>query len=412
MALLAAGSANAEVQPIVRVDLAPSAVSVGESARLRVTVLVPTWFAKPPVYPDFELAGAITRLPADSSYPTSERVGSETWSGIVRNYRVYPLLGATYRLSGESIRVAYANPGAAPVTVDVPVPEIVFRGTVPAGAEDLDPYLAGRSLMLTLEAEGDVGALAAGDAIVVRYAAELDGLPAMFLPPLAATLEHAGVSVYPAEPDVEDGEPARRVEKLTLVFETGGTFEVPGIEIDYWNTATQAIETASAAGFTLDVAGPLPAPDETEPADGAGMSRIAAVTAGLLLFSLAAWHAGPRLLRRRREALLRRRQSESSAFDELIATLPAGEPRSIHAALVRWLQRLEPNGDARQFAGQFGDKELVRAIESLLAAGYARTPVNVERAALRRGLREARRRCLQESRAAAQPAPLPAALNP
>jgi len=45
--------------PIVRVDLDPDTVAVGQSARMRVTVLVPTWFPQPPVYPDFELANAI-----------------------------------------------------------------------------------------------------------------------------------------------------------------------------------------------------------------------------------------------------------------------------------------------------------------------------------------------------------------
>ena len=65
------GQVGAQQSPIVRVSVTPETVSVGESAELRVTVLVPTWFPRPPVYPAFELANAITRLPADSSYPVS-----------------------------------------------------------------------------------------------------------------------------------------------------------------------------------------------------------------------------------------------------------------------------------------------------------------------------------------------------
>ena len=73
--------------PVVRVSVAPEVVRVGEAAELTITVLVPTWFPKPPVYPSFELPNAMTQLPADSSYPTSERVGpplicSQTFSRL------------------------------------------------------------------------------------------------------------------------------------------------------------------------------------------------------------------------------------------------------------------------------------------------------------------------------------------
>ena len=182
-------TARAGDVPIVRVAVEPTVTPVGEPLDLTVTVLVPTWFPGPPVYPSFELANAVTRLPPDSSYPTSERVGGETWSGIVRTYRVYPLLGATYRLSGQTMRVTYADPDTRqPVTQDVAVPEIEFRGEVPAGAASLDPYLAGRELTLTREVEGELDSVEVGDAIALHTVLELDGLPSIFLPPLVGQL--------------------------------------------------------------------------------------------------------------------------------------------------------------------------------------------------------------------------------
>jgi hypothetical protein len=61
----------AQVQPVVEVTVKPETVRVGEALELQVTVLVPTWFAQPPHYPDFELANTVTQRPPDSSYPTS-----------------------------------------------------------------------------------------------------------------------------------------------------------------------------------------------------------------------------------------------------------------------------------------------------------------------------------------------------
>ena len=102
--------ASAQEPPIVRMELEPKVVSVGEPVELRITVLAPTWFPRPPVYPSFELANAMTRVPPDSSYPISERVGAETWSGITRSYELYPLIAATYRLAAKTITVTWADP--------------------------------------------------------------------------------------------------------------------------------------------------------------------------------------------------------------------------------------------------------------------------------------------------------------
>jgi len=63
-----------ENQTIVEVSVTPKQVMVGESVRLEVIILVPTWFAGTPVFPPFELTNSITRLPPDSSYPTSRTI--------------------------------------------------------------------------------------------------------------------------------------------------------------------------------------------------------------------------------------------------------------------------------------------------------------------------------------------------
>lgn len=410
VALLLAGAAAAQVEPVVRVELDPAEVTVGESARLRVTVLVPTWFARPPVYPSFELANAITRLPPDSSFPTSERIGGQTWSGIVRDYRIYPLLGATYRLDGGSIEVAYANPGAQPVMLQVPVPGITLRATVPRGAEDLSPYVAGRRLDLSVTVEGDLDALEAGDAIVLRYVAELQGLPAMFLPPLAPALKLDGVAVYADEPAVQDGDVARREEKITLVFEAGGEFSIPGIELDYWNLASQSVEAAAAPGLEIAVAGP-PAATATSTTGQTGVGRRAVILlAALLAVAYLGWRLAPLVARYLRSAAERRRASEPFAFGELDRALCSANARAGYSALLPWLERIAPGMAARDFAASYGDEGLRGAIDSLAAANFSASPGTFDPAPLRRGLRAARRRCLTASRKTG-PAGLPG-LNP
>ena len=395
---LATSAALAQGQPIVRATVSPETVNVGESAELTVTVLVPTWFTRPSTYPSFELANAITRLPADSSYNIRERIGNESWSGIVRTYEIYPLLGATYRLSGLSIEVTYANPGGDPLTTAVRIPEVAIRGQVPEGAESLEPYIAGRSLSLRLDVEGELDSLEAGDAVVLEYVAELDGLPAIFIPPLAPELQLVGASIYADVPDVEDGPPARRSEKLTLVFDAGGAFSIPGRELDYWNTQSKSIETAVADGLVISVAGPPVPPPAGEIPGAPSWLRLVAFVAGSIALLIVAWRGAPALARRYRNAAERRRQTEDYAFRQLTNALESNDSPVAYRALLRWLERLEPGMDARTFAKGYGDEPLSAAFTALSAAVYHDAGTVGDLRPIRRKLAAARRRYLAGDR--------------
>ena len=320
----------------------------------------------------------------------------------MRTYEVYPLIGATYRLSGLSMTVTYTDPGQyRPVTVEVAVPEVEFRARVPAGAETLDPYLAGRRLTLEREIEGEIEPLAAGDALVVRYTVELDGMPAIFLPALMDPTATAvpGLSVYAGEPVVEDGTPARRAEQLTLVFEAGGEFTVPGAEIRWWNTRTSAVEVASVPAMTVSVAGPpVPSPEEEVPAAKPRWPAILAWVAliAAILWALRRW--GPQLQARWDAYQYRRRRSEGYAFGKLRKALRSGDPATVDQALLTWLERIEPGMGAREFAQRYGDAKLRSQIDEISHSLYSRTVGAVHLRRLEAPLIAARRRCAKAAR--------------
>jgi hypothetical protein len=397
-------NAVADDTPIVEIEITPSQVTIGESIRMRVTVLGPTWFLQPPRYPLFEVTNAVVRLPPDSSRPTRKRVGSVTWTGIVRNYEVIPLIAGSYRLDDLIMQVTYASPeDTSPITVNIDVPKIEFAAVVPQGAEGLNPYIAGRQLNFSRELDGDVSTLEFGDALIVRYTAQLEGLPSMFIPDLSPAMDVPGVSAYADQPRFSDDDLATRSEKLTFVFEAGGDFEIPRVSLDWWNLETSAIETAAVPAMTVTVLGPALAMAQAADAV-AEPNRLRMVTlvflaaiAFLIFRRLAA--ALSVVIKERKQ---RRLKSEVHAFEQLNDAIRSGEAHSTYERLLAWLDRLDESADAKSFAYRFGDADLQDQIALLRSALYSDTDSNFDVQKLAKPLDKARSRFLTAARQQAQ----------
>ena len=102
--------ALAQTGPQVTVTPPEGDIIVGQPVTLRITVLVPTWMPKPPVYPSIEVPDLLVRLPERATTPTSQKVEGETWSGTTRGYRLYPLARGTYEIPGQDMIVTWADP--------------------------------------------------------------------------------------------------------------------------------------------------------------------------------------------------------------------------------------------------------------------------------------------------------------
>jgi hypothetical protein len=397
MLVIVATASQAQVTPELRISVKPEVVAVGEPVTIEITVLVPTWFPRPPIYPSFELSNAITRQPPDSSYPTNQRINGETWAGIVREYQVFPMLGATYQLTDQSMTVTYADPQTRkPLKFQVDVPAISFRAMVPAGAEQLDPYLAGRSLELEQQIEGDPDSLQAGDALVVQYTARLDGMPAMFLPPLLELPEIPGLSVYADQPVIDDGPVARRTERLTLVFAAGGQFSLPALELDWWNSVTEQVETATTPALAVSVLGPALSEVQDSLPSGSLTAQTFVLTALALLLGLALYRLAPAARKQWAAMQHRHRASERFAYTQLKSALRSGDAKQSHTALIRWLAKIEPGMGIREFAKLTGDTKLQASIEQLGGSLYSSETIAVDLKIMEQSLQMARRTHLSE----------------
>jgi hypothetical protein len=251
--------AQSPAAPQVSVALDPEGpVTVGTTVEVSVTLLVPTFMPEPPVWPELQIADAITRLPERATRPVTERIGQESWSGVTRSWEIIPQRAADYDLSGAEISATYADPTTnAPTEATVPLPTIAFSATVPPGAEGMDPFLPASRVTVTATVDGLPAAPKPGDAFTLTLVTAADGPPAMLLPPLAERLpSFPGLRAYPRQPVLADGPTATRTEAVAYVIEAPGRFAFPALALDWWNTAANTRATAATDAIAIDVPAP------------------------------------------------------------------------------------------------------------------------------------------------------------
>ncbi len=363
-------AAQESLRPVLRTELEKVSAIPGQPIILRITLLAPTWLPKPPVFPSFETPNVIVRLPPRASSPTSERIGGETWSGVTRAYRLYPMTVGRFRIPPRTVTVTFADPDTrAPVTVELRTDEVVFSGAAPEGAEGLDPFIAAEALTLEQSIEGEPGNLEPGGAITRTVTARVQGTSPIFLPPLIPPLAAEGVSAYPKEPVVTETE-ARgtisgdRVESVTYVAEAGGRHTAPPIRLRWFNLRQKRVETAMADGFEIAVRGPPPAPPSsfdwraTAPwaALGTLLVALAVVAVVRLRPGISRWRRG------RREAYL---ASEAFAFSQAMAALRTRDFGEAMRTVELWSSRLPPGASVQH-------ARLSDALARLGAAFYGR----------------------------------------
>ncbi len=287
--LLAVVPANAQPAPQVSVTRDPDGpVTVGTPVRVTATILVPTWMPEPPVWPDLEIADAITRLPERATRPVTSRIGRDSWSGLARTWEITPQRPADYDIGPAPVTVTWADPDtSAPTETALALPPVTFSATVPPGAEGIDPFLAATRLSVTATLDGLPDAPKPGDAFTLTLATTASGPSAMLLPPLAERLPSLdGLRAYPREPVLADGDPATRTETVAYVIEAPGRFVLPPVTLDWWNTATSTRETATTDPVTIDVATP-PGWRSGDASAPVGRRTLVAAAAALVVLAVA-----------------------------------------------------------------------------------------------------------------------------
>ncbi len=245
------------------------------------------------------------------------------------------------------------------------------------------PWLPARALGLAETWNPQPETSQVGDSLTRRLILKVDGLSSAQLPPLPAT-QVDGLRRYPDQPQMNDqksenGIVGTREEREALVPSRAGNFELPPLEIVWWNTQTDTLERTILSARTLQVAeNPQLQNDElpnvpmvtTQVIEGPALWPWQLACALLSLTTLLGfglwWHA------RRQPAIQRAAQvgpSPRTLLDDLKRACQAGDAQATRHALDAWA-RQQPETLA-DMAARF--VPLSDALDGLNGALYSET---------------------------------------
>ncbi|QVQ28160.1 BatD family protein [Achromobacter deleyi] len=250
--LLALSAASAAAQtadpgPQLKVEArmaSPGDLMVGATATLQIDVLTSTWFTQPPVLPALDIPGALVSGPSGQATIIRATIDGVAYNGLRFAYLLSPAAAGALRIPAIKVS-AQVGQSASPLTAQTRPLEV--RAAGPPGATT-GHVLAATSVQATQEMQYSAQPPAVGDHVSRVITLQAQGAQAMLIPP-PATPAVPGLKPYPSEPVLTQLSDSRgvflggqRVDRVDYVVERPGAYELPAIDIRWWNVATSKEE--------------------------------------------------------------------------------------------------------------------------------------------------------------------------
>ncbi|MDM9627485.1 BatD family protein [Rhizobium sp. S152] len=375
----------------------------GQRIHLIVDVFAPDFFTSPPQFPLFDLPDALVTLPDERAQNSVQTIDGVQYSGIRRTYAIVPEKSGPYVVPPFAIELGYSVDGK-PTRAEVMAPSASF--TVGGGTQSQGVAFAASGLTLKESFDRDPATLKSGEAIVRTITIFSRDTQAMLIPPLELH-NPSGLQAYAKPPLLKDGvtvdneRGSERVEVLTYVAPSEGSFDIPAATMHWFDIDAHADQTSTLPPTKLSVAkadakstGIAPVVDKpTE--RSASLSTRAIALAALAVAILAAITATIWKRRNMITALLARYRTsrarpEHAAYRQLLAALDTGGAQEIYSALTDWC-RLASLGSPANWVEQSADDELSRQYYRLQQHLFAREHTAFDAAALRQAIERVRK---------------------
>lgn len=195
----------------------------------------------------------------------SERKLGVSWARQRWEITLYPLSSGKYVIPPTSVTVNVVSPTREKVSGTLITPPLNFSANLPSAKLTNDtPWLSATNVNITQHwSLEEAKPMNVGDAIVREIIIEADNTTSALIPEILSTQQFASASsnigrYYQAPVELLDTQPrgayaAKRSEKLTFIAQQSGEYQAPAIDVLWWNSQTNSLESVTIAGRTYHI---------------------------------------------------------------------------------------------------------------------------------------------------------------
>ncbi|PSV04144.1 hypothetical protein C0W80_02010 [Photobacterium leiognathi subsp. mandapamensis] len=235
-------------------------IVVNQQVRLVVDVSSTTWFSGGTKIAPIDVPQLVVQQNDLRAMNYARSQQGQTWSHQRWEIPLYPQRAGTFVIPAIAIEITVAlenGNNATGVIYTKPQKITVTDANIeqPKG----QALLASPKVKLSQQWNmNDSDKYEVGDAIEREVTLVADDYLAMLLPPLLSSDISDNAQRYSEPVILQDTSNrghriAARIEKDTYILQTGGTIDIPDIELKWWNTQTQEIETLTLEGKVIVV---------------------------------------------------------------------------------------------------------------------------------------------------------------
>jgi len=362
---LSSASVLAAEEIILRTAVMPGEAWVGQKVVLHVDVLAKDGWAQLKKVTDAEVEGAYLLRLESQGTRLSETIDGDSYTGQRYDFMLFAQRDGKITIPPVPVDVEVktwgADGGSRIERMSLPLVEFVAR--TPPGAQGIRGLISTGNLTARQDWDPETENPVVGDAIKRRITLRAEDVSGMaFAPMLHNEIDNLGI--YPGEPTVEDkfarGDlTGTRVETVTYVVERAANFELPGIELSWWNIDTQELQHVVLPGLALQVTdGPAVASQANARSSWSVLIVLLVVVVALLVFGgrvLAGWTAW-------RQA---RNETEAAYFRRIRRSARSGDQKAVLRDTMRWLDRINNDSQVARldlFMQKYGDSRASEAV--------------------------------------------------
>jgi|GEM_PF-1308801 len=257
--LLFALHLNAAKDIVVRTNINPESVWVGQRMTLQIDVLGKDGWAQITDTDRIDIPNCY-RLPSGNSrVRLQETIDGNDYSGQRYELSLYPQRSGSIEIPELSLPIKVQTWGAGTTEQIVNSTARSIEAKLPAGVQNVQSFVASDQFSVSQTWSSESEAFKVGDALKRTITLKANNLPSMMLPTLSYP-DMAALSSYPESPALNDNSKSSppvgtRIESITYVFEANGTAELPTYSFQWWNPNDETLQTLSLPGRKVILSG-------------------------------------------------------------------------------------------------------------------------------------------------------------